>query len=425
MNIVLGLTLLVLIAPSLCIPMDSDKTDRLDTDVSLRENRTAREITCRGEQYPHSGFCCLNCPAGTYVKKKCTTAGSSGQCAACTPGTDYTEHSSGLERCLQCTRCRSDQEEAVPCTPSQNRVCQCKSGTHYCLPEEPCEVCKRCSKCPEGKEVRTNCNATANTVCGTKDSPPAGTESDSSSSIIALAVVLPLTVVVLAVIGFILRRKRSNENRGKLPVLQDIPSTSSPIEMQNHHNNNESQMQESTHLMQAERSPETAGQDSDDCGLGGSLSNTATSSQNSLSSVPYHSTPPQRGSPPSDRASLASAATLEDSSELYSLTPLQDNALMDCLDEFYKVPIKSRIRFMRKVGLHNNKIDRAQANHPGNVEEQFHEMLLTWHEERGQAADINILLRALLNLDHRLTVETIIEEVVKNQFYTKSDVHLL
>ncbi|XP_058869624.1 tumor necrosis factor receptor superfamily member 10B-like [Acipenser ruthenus] len=436
MNIVLGLTLFALIAPSLCIPVDSGKTDRLDNDVSLRENRTAREITCRGEQYPNSGFCCLNCPAGTFVMKKCTTAGSSGQCAACTAGTDYTEHSSGLERCLQCTRCRSDQEEAVPCTPSQNRICQCKSGTHYCLPEEPCEVCKRCSKCPEGKEVRRNCNATANTVCGTRDSPPAGTESDSSSSIIVLAVVLPLIFVVLVVIGLILWRNRPDENRElhvNTETPTDIPSTSSPIEMQNHNNNNESQMRESTHLLQAERSPETAGQDSDDCGLGGSLSDTAASSQNSLSSAPYHSTPPQRGSstppqrgsPPSDRASLASAATLEDSSQLYSLTPLQDNALMDCLDEFYKVPIKSRIRLMRKVGLHNNKIEMARENHPGNVEEQFHEMLLTWHEERGQAADINTLLRALLNLEHRLTVETIIEEVIKNQFYTKSDVHLL
>ncbi|MGH0147973.1 UNVERIFIED_CONTAM: hypothetical protein FKN15_040974 [Acipenser sinensis] len=289
--------------------------------------------------------------------------------------------------------------------------------------------------CPEGKEVRTNCNATANTVCGTRDSPPAGTESDSSSSTIALAVALPLAVVVLVVIGLILRRRRPNENR-ELHVNTETPSgilrTSSPIEMQNH-NNDESQMRESTHLLQAERSPETAGQDSDDCGLGGSLSDTAASSQNSLSSAPYHSTPPQRGSstppqrgsPPSDRASLASAATLEDSSQLYSLTPLQDNALMDCLDEFYKVPIKSRIRLMRKVGLHNNKIEMARANHPCNVEEQFHEMLLTWHEEQGQAADINTLLRALLNLEHRLTVETIIEVVVKNQFYTKSDVHLL
>lgn len=100
----------------------------------------------------------------------------------------------------------------------------------------------------------------------------------------------------------------------RLPVLQDIPSTSSPIEMQNHNNNNESQMRESTHLLQAERSPETAGQDSDDCGLGGSLSDTAASSQNSLSSAPYHSTPPQRGSPPSDRASLASAAMVRVSS---------------------------------------------------------------------------------------------------------------
>ncbi|MGH0139390.1 UNVERIFIED_CONTAM: hypothetical protein FKN15_069480 [Acipenser sinensis] len=252
----------------------------------------------------------------------------------------------------------------------------------------------------------------------------------------------------------------------RLPVLQGILRTSSPIEMQNH-NNDESQMRESTHLLQAERSPETAGQDSDDCGLGGSLSDTAASSQNSLSSAPYHSTPPQRGSstppqrgsstppqrgsstppqrgsstppqrgsstppqrgsstppqrgsstppqrgsstppqrgsPPPDRASLASAATLEDSSQLYSLTPLQDNALMDCLDEFYKVPIKSRIRLMRKVGLHNNKIEMARANHPCNVEEQFHEMLLTWHEEQGQAADINTLLKALLNLEHRLT----------------------
>ncbi|XP_041089442.1 tumor necrosis factor receptor superfamily member 6-like isoform X3 [Polyodon spathula] len=346
MNTVLGLTLFVLTALSLCSPMNSDKTDRLDNDASLNEekNRTAREIICPGGQYPHSGFCCVNCPAGTYVKEKCTTAGSSGQCAACTFGTDYTEHGSGLERCLQCTRCRSDQEEAVPCTQTQNRVCRCKSGTHYCPPEEPCEVCKRCSKCPEGTVVR-NCNATANAVCAPRDSPPAGTESASSSSNITLAVVLALAVAVaVAVIGWILWKKQ------RCGLISERPS------------------EQSVNIL-----------------------------------IP----------------------TLNDTSELYSLTPLQDNALLACLDEFCKVPFKSRNRLMRKVGLHDNKIETAKQNHPHDVEEQFHEMLLSWHEEQGEAADINTLLRALLHLDHRLSVEEITAEVIKNKFYTKSSSHLL
>ncbi|XP_041086658.1 tumor necrosis factor receptor superfamily member 6-like isoform X1 [Polyodon spathula] len=414
------------LAPSLCIPMNSDKTDRLDNDASLNaeKSRTAREIVCPGGQYPHSGFCCLNCPAGTYVKEKCTTAGSSSQCAACTFGTDYTEHGSGLERCLQCTRCRSDQEEAVPCTGTQNRLCRCKSGTHYCPPEEPCEVCKRCSKCLEGTVVRS-CNATANAVCAPRDSPPAGTESGFSASTITLAVVLPLIVLPLAVIGLILRKKqrcgliseRPSEPSVNILIPTGIASTSSPEEIQNH--NNESQIQESALLLQ------TGGQDNDDWGLGDSLSNTAASSENNLSSSPYRSTPPQRESPQSERACPTSGATLKDTSELYSLIPLQDNALLACLDEFYKVPFKSRNRLMRKAGLPNNKIETAKQNHPHNVEEQFHEMLLSWHEEQGQAADINTLLRALLHLDHRLSVEEITAEVIKNKFYTKSSSHLL
>ncbi|XP_041086661.1 tumor necrosis factor receptor superfamily member 6-like isoform X4 [Polyodon spathula] len=299
------------LAPSLCIPMNSDKTDRLDNDASLNaeKSRTAREIVCPGGQYPHSGFCCLNCPAGTYVKEKCTTAGSSSQCAACTFGTDYTEHGSGLERCLQCTRCRSDQEEAVPCTGTQNRLCRCKSGTHYCPPEEPCEVCKRCSKCLEGTVVRS-CNATANAVCAPRDSPPAGTESGFSASTITLAVVLPLIVLPLAVIGLILRKKqrcgliseRPSEPSVNILIPTGIASTSSPEEIQNH--NNESQIQESALLLQ------TGGQDNDDWGLGDSLSNTAASSENNLSSSPYRSTPPQRESPQSERACPTSGATL-------------------------------------------------------------------------------------------------------------------
>ncbi|KAM3867697.1 hematopoietic death receptor [Diretmus argenteus] len=128
-------------------------------------SRTQRDVRdCKDNlEYLNGNICCLNCPAGEYVKSPCTTAGEKGKCEECEYGT-HTEHSNGLRQCLKCTKCRSDQDIVRECTVTQDTECQCKSKT-FCDPHEACEVCKRCSRCEEGEVTARNCTPVSNTDC--------------------------------------------------------------------------------------------------------------------------------------------------------------------------------------------------------------------------------------------------------------------
>uniref|UniRef100_A0A673MIX8 Hematopoietic death receptor n=1 Tax=Sinocyclocheilus rhinocerous TaxID=307959 RepID=A0A673MIX8_9TELE len=107
------------------------------------KNRSSRDVSCReGMEYEHDNICCLNCPAGTYVKKACLTPSEKGVCEPC-EFDRYTEHDNGLRKCLSCTKCRIDQETTEKCTNTQNTQCKCKQGS-FCLPDQACEVCKKC-----------------------------------------------------------------------------------------------------------------------------------------------------------------------------------------------------------------------------------------------------------------------------------------
>ncbi|XP_028269926.1 hematopoietic death receptor isoform X2 [Parambassis ranga] len=142
--------------------------------LDLRANRTRRDISCRDyQEYLNGNICCLNCPAGMYVKSPCTRAGEKGQCEECEYGT-FTEHSNELKQCLKCTQCRSDQETVRACTGNQNAECRCKSG-RFCDPDQACEVCKKCSRCENDEVIVRNCTSTTNTECKKISHKPAST----------------------------------------------------------------------------------------------------------------------------------------------------------------------------------------------------------------------------------------------------------
>ncbi|KAF7245562.1 Tumor necrosis factor receptor superfamily member 22 [Varanus komodoensis] len=103
----------------------------------------ALKIRCTTGEYPYSGQCCKNCPAGTYVAEHCIFPSTLGTCRRCTEGEDYTEHENGLEQCLPCKPCNFGFVEVRHCTVKNNTECQCKSG-YYCPPG--CEECIRCTK---------------------------------------------------------------------------------------------------------------------------------------------------------------------------------------------------------------------------------------------------------------------------------------
>uniref|UniRef100_A0A8C9Y2H5 Hematopoietic death receptor n=1 Tax=Sander lucioperca TaxID=283035 RepID=A0A8C9Y2H5_SANLU len=132
--------------------------------LDLVGNRTKRDVHCRPDlEYLNGNICCLYCPAGTHKISPCTRAGEKGKCEECEDGT-YTEHANGLQLCLKCTQCRSDQEVVRPCTPTQDTECQCKLG-RFCAPDQACEVCKTCSRCEEDEEMERSCTSTSNTEC--------------------------------------------------------------------------------------------------------------------------------------------------------------------------------------------------------------------------------------------------------------------
>ncbi|XP_075044492.1 uncharacterized protein LOC142103974 [Mixophyes fleayi] len=136
----------------------------VEPDNSTAHNRTLRQTECYDGEYPHKGNCCRLCPAGTHVSEHCTMNYARGSCKPCSPGKDHTAGPNGLEQCIFCRKCRTDQVLVQECTPKTNAECQCKPGL-YCSPEEPCEACSRCSRCPVGQRVKEQCTATKDTIC--------------------------------------------------------------------------------------------------------------------------------------------------------------------------------------------------------------------------------------------------------------------
>uniref|UniRef100_A0A803YF78 TNFR-Cys domain-containing protein n=1 Tax=Meleagris gallopavo TaxID=9103 RepID=A0A803YF78_MELGA len=123
---------------------------------------------CGEGEYLYESICCVLCPAGTYVAQHCSIPHSSGRCASCTEGRDYTAHANGLEECLLCRECKDDQITSRICTVTSDTECQCKQG--YFCPAEGCEICQKCSQmCPEKKEIVRICNATMDLECGLPD----------------------------------------------------------------------------------------------------------------------------------------------------------------------------------------------------------------------------------------------------------------
>ncbi|XP_061762941.1 hematopoietic death receptor isoform X3 [Nerophis ophidion] len=175
--------------------------------------RKRLDAVCGDEEYLSNNICCLNCPAGSYVKSDCITAHTRGQCEECDHET-FTEHASSLKKCISCVQCRSDQEIVRPCSPTQNTECQCKEGT-FCAPEEACEVCKKCSRCKEDEKVARNCTATSNTEC--KKIPP---QSEPPSKHVLYVTLAIIAVGSALVFGGICMYKKSSRSAGTQQNLE-------------------------------------------------------------------------------------------------------------------------------------------------------------------------------------------------------------
>ncbi|XP_032371052.1 hematopoietic death receptor isoform X4 [Etheostoma spectabile] len=183
--------------------------------LDLVGNRTRRDVPCRPDlEYLDGNICCLYCPAGTRKISPCTSAGEQGKCVECDDGT-YTEHANGLQLCLKCTRCRSDQEVVRPCTPTQDTECQCKLG-RFCAPDQACEVCKTCSSCEEDEEMERSCTSTSNTECK-KIQSNAGSSSAKASVIVPLVLIAALVIGGIIIVVCTRRRRKATDSQRNVP----------------------------------------------------------------------------------------------------------------------------------------------------------------------------------------------------------------
>ncbi|KAG7498618.1 tumor necrosis factor receptor superfamily member 10B-like [Solea senegalensis] len=406
-------------------------------NLTLRRHRACVE----NEQYLHQGFCCLNCQAGSFVQKACERDQEHGTCLPCEHGQTYTEHSNGMNRCLPCTHCRSDEIETASCTTTTDTKCQCKQGT-FCVPDQACEVCKRCAKCKPGEEELRKCTPFSNTVCRKRDpsptetSPALSTPTPSSPGDIVIPICIPLViflivVIVLAVWWFGIKQQscdipcsKSHCDSSEIVKIPIDESGATAEERQNNQNaglEGEESRPESRPLLQETQVGITKSPplEDEDRGLGDSLPNTTSSSQTSLSALP---TAASSGNTPhqSPTAFRLLPADMDDPLR-HRLLPLQGSEKslrksFDLFDEYLDVRIHNK--FFRMIGVSDNHIRIAEN---GATSDKVYELLKNWMQRQGLKADINDLLDALLSMDQRRSAESIASTALQRGYYKHAD----
>nr|XP_040053024.1 tumor necrosis factor receptor superfamily, member a [Gasterosteus aculeatus aculeatus] len=415
------------------------------------QNLTGRQhrACVENEQYLHQGFCCHNCPAGTFVHKGCERDQESGSCVACEDGRAYTEHSNGMSRCLPCTHCRSDEIRTASCTTTTDTSCQCRQGT-FCVPDQACEVCKRCAKCKSGEEEVKKCTPISNTECRKRDLspteappvPPTPTAAAAAPADIVAPVWISLIVIAIAIaaalaVWWLLVKRRSCEipcsrshcDSSEIVKIPIDESGSTAEERQNHQNaglEGEECRPESRPLLQetgmTKASPPL---EDEDRGLGDSLPNTTSSSQTSLSALPTAAAASSDDPAHPPQQSPAAAARLPppdtDDPLQHRLVPVQGSEKslkksFDLFDEYLDVRIHNK--FFRLIGVSDNHIRIAESGPPG---DKVYELLKNWMQRRGLKADINDLLEALLTMDQRRSAESIASEALRRGYYKHAD----
>ncbi|XP_051518355.1 hematopoietic death receptor isoform X3 [Myxocyprinus asiaticus] len=386
------------------------------------KNRSRRDISCReGQAYAHDSICCLNCPAGTYVKKACFSDLEKGVCEPCEFDT-YTEHGNGLRMCLPCTKCRLDQETTEKCTSTQNTHCKCKQGS-FCLPDQACEVCKKCSKCKEDEEMVKSCTVSSNTVCRKRSSM-------GSSISVTFIVVLPLIPVMICVVSILYWKwskpsKTSITSRSPRKIVK-INMGDRDEEREKRQNVHNSKMDESSQFQSfleqncvvGTLSPASLEMENDR-GLGDSLPNTATSSQISVAmfAVPGDLQPSHANQPPCSALPWQPHTSDRESSR--RLVPLNgEESLKKTFDLFEEMDVHYHNRFFRLIGLSDNVIKSTESLFP---EDRVYELLKNWMEKEGMKADFNNLIEALTYLDQRLSAENIIAKAISNGYFKYED----
>ncbi|XP_059397580.1 tumor necrosis factor receptor superfamily member 10B-like [Carassius carassius] len=398
------------------------------------QNLTARQMNCvENQEYPHNGFCCKNCEAGTYVKEKCSRDQEKGICAPCEKGT-YAEHPTGMEQCLQCSQCHRDQILVAECISTSNTKCECKPGT-FCLPDEPCEVCKKCAKCKADEDEVSPCTAASNTKCKKRNSPPTEGPTEKPSApnntntiAIFISVLLLLIFILLGI--FLYKRYQRQQSSPAVDLKEvKVPIEKRPRSEEEQENSRnaglereEGQRLESRPFLTQE-TQETGTKsipvEDEDRGLGDSLPNTTSSSQTSLSPLPpavYNEESPQSTPQAQRQPEMVTEPWAGNDGPPRRLVPVlgEEESLSKSFDLFDTLDVRYHNRFFRSIGVSDNAIKMAETQQPM---DKVYDLLRVWMQKEGLRANINTLLQALLDLDQRYSAEHIASKAVERDYY--------
>ncbi|XP_033499912.1 tumor necrosis factor receptor superfamily member 16 [Epinephelus lanceolatus] len=120
----------------------------------------AVQLPCESGQYTTSGECCLVCPPGEGVVKKCGATQT--VCAQCLDSETFSENYSLTEQCKPCTECIGLMRMETPCTDSNDAICVCNYNFFFDTISGQCEPC---TVCPVGQGVFAHCEHNHDTVC--------------------------------------------------------------------------------------------------------------------------------------------------------------------------------------------------------------------------------------------------------------------
>ncbi|XP_028589204.2 tumor necrosis factor receptor superfamily member 6-like [Podarcis muralis] len=322
-----------------------------------------------GKYLDSGGHCCKLCPAGTYVAESCITPHTSGICAPCQEGIDYTAHANGLQKCLPCDDCKSSAgfEMVKSCTVKSNTECRCKAG-YYCPPS--CEQCAPCTtKCPEGQIPVENCNATTDMKCGSLTETK-----NATSNYIAIVFVVVVVVAIIAFGAIALFRWKSTRNG--FCQSDEEPSTQPWLERCKKKNPGPNgASSESLLINQMEKS--------------GPVSENKLPGNTDRSDLAAGNTnEPLLGSTESTAASLQ--PNLQGSRQqpvVVVVASAENSDSVKVLNEIYfdsKTQVQNDWKnLMRKSGLEDNDIAEIEHDHPLQTGEQRYQMLKTLQNRYG------------------------------------------
>ncbi|XP_074837764.1 tumor necrosis factor receptor superfamily member 10A-like isoform X3 [Carettochelys insculpta] len=371
---------------SACVPLAQDPEGARRGGIPEALSRS----TEGSDFYKHEDRLCKKCAAGFHLVDHCSTPNTSGSCAPCKEGLEFTEYPNALPKCLSCRVCRKDEVQLSPCNSSKNTQCACKNGT-FCSPDHPCEICHRCrTSCPIGEVQVSSCTRQSDIQCAHPTGPPPA--AGSITARIAVGILVPLLLLVLLSVYVWHKCSHSYSSGGnhtkksaslKAHVLSRLRRCTQRRQGTQDNKRNEQWDRESGSRLLAVSDPkETAREDS----------------QRETADPPLAPSASKLEVLPGNQVS-------EMTSRRRKLVPMNGKDPIETLrrsfDTFVQeVPFKDWRRYVRALLLTENEIEMAERSDKYSQEPHY-QMLCTWQNKTGAGASVNQLLETLDKMDLR------------------------